>query len=159
MFCDEVLDVIEIIAAGELTPRGRIADHLGTCPNCAAALASARRVEELLRARAVPRPSPQFTARTMARIRRAKWRSEQIFDMGFNLAIGLVLIGVIATFLLMMHRSGVVAVSHEALGLVRDELAVVVHGVMPSLPLYGAATALVLGALGIWWWVERDVAL
>jgi hypothetical protein len=31
--------------------------------------------------------------------------------------------------------------------------------VAPSLPLYGAATALVLSALAIWWWAERDAAL
>src|SRR2546423_1589880 len=63
MFCDEVLDAIEPIAAGELTPDGRVAAHLTTCPNCAAALTSARRVEQMLQERAVPRPAPQVRLR------------------------------------------------------------------------------------------------
>ena len=74
MFCDEVLDAIEPIAAGELTPDGRVAAHLTTCPNCAAALTSARRVEQMLQTRTVPRPAPQFTTRTMALLRRRRLR-------------------------------------------------------------------------------------
>ena len=38
MFCDEALDAVEAIAAGDMTVDGRIADHLATCPNCASAL-------------------------------------------------------------------------------------------------------------------------
>jgi hypothetical protein len=38
MFCDEALDAVEAIAAGDVTPDGRVAEHLTTCQNCAAAL-------------------------------------------------------------------------------------------------------------------------
>jgi hypothetical protein len=31
--------------------------------------------------------------------------------------------------------------------------------VAPSLPLYVGAAALLVSALGIWWWAERDAAL
>src|SRR6266850_7117083 len=110
MFCDEALDAVEPIVAGELTPDGRIADHLATCPNCAAALDSARRLERMLRARPVPRPAAQFTTRTIARVRRARWRSEQFLDVGFNVAIAAVVVAVIAGVWMLLNRSGLVAV-------------------------------------------------
>src|SRR5215470_14856755 len=87
MFCDEALDAVEAVAAGELTPDGRVADHLVTCPNCAAALESARTLERMLQARPAPRPPAQFTSRTLARVRRERWRSERVVDVGFNIAI------------------------------------------------------------------------
>ena len=31
--------------------------------------------------------------------------------------------------------------------------------VAPALPLYAGAAALLVSALGIWWWAERDAAL
>ena len=67
MFCDEALDAVEAIAAGELTPDGRVAEHLKSCPNCAAALVSARALERMLQGRPVPKPSTQFTTPTAAR--------------------------------------------------------------------------------------------
>src|SRR5919197_6617638 len=95
MFCDETLEAVGSVAAGEVTPEGRVADHLATCPNCAAALDSARRLERLLQARPAPRPPVHFTARTLARIRRARWRSEQFLDLGFNVAIASIVAAVV----------------------------------------------------------------
>jgi predicted anti-sigma-YlaC factor YlaD len=159
MFCDETLDAIEAIAAGELTPDGRIAAHLASCRNCAAALDSARRIERMLKARPVPRPPQQFTVRTMARIRRARWRSDQFLDAGFNLAIALIVVGVIVAVWMVFNRSGLTAVSTDVVGLAESGATEFARRVAPSLPIYGAATALVLTALGIWWWAERDTAL
>ncbi len=68
MFCDEVLDAIEPIAAGDLTPDGRIADHLATCPNCAAALESARALERMLQQRQTLKAPAQFTTRTVVNL-------------------------------------------------------------------------------------------
>jgi anti-sigma factor RsiW len=159
MFCDEALDSVEAIATGELTPDGRIADHLGSCPNCAAALEAARRLDRLLQARPVPKASAQFTARTMTKIRRARWRSDQFLDLAFNLAIGVVVLAVIGGVFILMHRTGLTAVSNDLLDLFSTGFVALAHKVGPSLPLYGAATALLAGALGIWWWAERGVAL
>ena len=72
MFCDEALDTVEAIAAGELSADGRVAAHLASCPNCALALEGARQVERSLRQRQVPSPPAQFTTRTLARVRRAR---------------------------------------------------------------------------------------
>ena len=155
MFCDETLDAVEAIAAGELTPEGRIAQHLGSCRQCAAALESARRIETMLQARPVPRPPQQFTIRTMARIRRARWRSDQFLDAGFNVAVALVTLGVIATVWLLIDRSGVTAVSSDLLTLIEGGAVTLARRIAPAISLYLAAAALVLTALTIWWWAER----
>jgi len=155
MFCDEALNSVEAIAAGELQPDGRIAAHLETCPNCAAALESARALERMLRRRSVPPPPPQFTQRTLGRVRRARWRSEQFLDMGFNVAIVTGVLGVVAAIWLLVDRTGLSAVSRDAIGFFGSGLTVIVQRVAPSLPLYAAATALLATALGIWWWAER----
>ena len=155
MFCDETLDAVEAIASGEVAPEGRIAQHLRSCRQCAAALESARRLETMLQARPVPRPPQQFTNRTMARIRRARWRNDQFLDAGFNLAIALVTVGVIAAVWLLVDRSGVTAVSSDLLTLIEGGAVTLAHRVAPAVSLYAAAGALVVTALTIWWWAER----
>jgi predicted anti-sigma-YlaC factor YlaD len=156
MFCDEALDVIEPIAAGELTPEGRVADHLATCPNCAAALDSARRLDRLLQARAAPRPPAHFTPRTLTRIRRARWRSEQFLDVGFNIAIVAIVVAIVAGIWMLLNRSGLGAVSRDAVGLFGTSAVALARRAAPSVPLYAAATAVVLTALAVWWWAERE---
>jgi len=157
MFCDEALDAIEPIAAGDITPEGRVAAHLASCPNCAAALEDARRVERLLASRERPRPPAQFVPRMMTRLRRERWRSEQFVDAGFNVAIGIVVIGVIGLVWLLMHRSGLTGVSTDAVDLFGAGLVTLGRRVAPSVPLYAGATALVASALLIWWWAERGM--
>jgi predicted anti-sigma-YlaC factor YlaD len=159
MFCDETLDAIEAIAAGELTAEGRVAAHLATCRHCAAALDSARRLDKMLAARPVPTPPQQFTVRTMTRIRRARWRSDQFLDVGFNVAIALIVIGIIGAGWLLLDRSGLTVVSGDLIALVESGGVALAQRVAPSVPVYVAAAALVATALGIWWWAERETAL
>jgi anti-sigma factor RsiW len=157
MICNEVHDAIEPIAAGELAPDDRIAAHLSSCPHCAAALENARRLERILQARPAPRAPAQFTSRTMARVRRARWRTEQVLDLGFNVTIGLVLLAILGGVWLLMHRSGLVAVSNDAVELLGAGLVTLARYVAPTVPLYAGATALLATALGIWWWAEREL--
>jgi anti-sigma factor RsiW len=159
MFCDEALDVVEAIAAGELTPEGRVADHLASCPNCAAALHRARELEHLLRERPAPRAPAQFTMRTVGRVRRARWRSEQYLDVGFNVAIGTIVLAVVGGIWMLLNRTGLAAVSNDAVDLFGSAFTTFAHRIGPSLPLYAGATALLATALGIWWWAERDATL
>src|SRR5436309_6019905 len=146
MFCDEALDSVEAIAAGELMPDGRVASHLATCPNCAAALERARQLEASLRRREAPPAPAQFTARTLARIRRARWRSDQFLDAGFNVALGLVAIAVLGGVWMLMHRTGLAAVSSDAINLFGSGFVSLVQRVAPSLPLYAGAAALLASA-------------
>ncbi len=159
MFCDEALDAVEAIAEGELTPDGRIADHLATCPNCAAALTMARRVDGMLRERPIPKPSSQFVPRTLTRVRRARWRSEQVLDAGFNIAIGLIVVAVIAAIWLALNRTGLTSVSGDAVDLFGTGFMTLARRVAPNVPLYAGAMALLVTAVGLWWWAERDATL
>lgn len=158
MFCDEALDAIEAIAGGELTPEGRIAQPLVSCRNCANALATARRVETMLRTREVPAPSSHFTQRTLMRVRRARWRTEQFLDLGFNLALGLIVLGVLGAVWMLMTRTGVNAVGTDAMELFGSAVLTLVRRAAPSVPLYAGATAVVATVLAIWWWAERGTA-
>ena len=159
MFCDEALETVEAVAAGDMTPEGRIATHLATCPDCAAALERARKLERLLHARPVPQPPAHFTARTLTRVRRARWRSEQLLDVGFNVAIAAVVLAVAGGIWMLLNRSGLNAVSGDVVDLFGSGFVAFVRRVAPSLPLYAAAAALLASALGLWWWAERDAAL
>ena len=159
MFCDEALDAVEAIAAGEVMPDGRVASHLTTCPNCASALESARQLEASLRSRAAPAAPAQFTARTLARLRRARWRSDQFLDMGFNLAIAAVVLAVIAGVWMLLRRTGLAAVSSDVADLFGSGFVVFARRVLPSLPIYAGAALVLVSALGIWWWAERDAAM
>ena len=159
MFCDEALDAVEAIAAGELRPDGRVASHLATCPNCALALEGARQLESSLRQREAPAAPAQFTSRTLARIRRARWRSDQFLDVGFNLAIGAVVLAVGTGVWMLLHRTGLAAVSSDAVNIFGSGFVSLARRVAPSVPLYAGAAALLVSALGIWWWAERDAAL
>ncbi|HEX3646083.1 MAG TPA: hypothetical protein VHT95_10775 [Vicinamibacterales bacterium] len=159
MFCDEALDTVEAIAAGDLTADGRVAAHLASCPNCALALEDARRLEASLRRRAAPAAPAEFTSRTLARIRRARWRSDQFLDVGFNVAIGLVVVSVLAGVWMLLHRTGLVSVSGDAVNVFGSGFVALARRVAPALPLYVGAAALLVSALGIWWWAERDAAL
>jgi len=156
MFCDEALDVIESIAAGEVTPDGRVAAHLTTCPNCAAALASARRVDQMLKSRPVPKPTPQFSTRTMALVRRRRWRRDQFVDAGFNVALLIIGIGVVAAVWIALNRSGLIAVSNGTLDVLGAAVGAVRQRVPSSMGVYVGATLLLITGLGIWWWAERD---
>jgi anti-sigma factor RsiW len=159
MFCDEALESIEAIVAGELAPQSRVAQHLVSCSNCAATLEAARRLDQMLQVRAVPKPPVQFTARTMARLRRARWRTEQFLDAGFNLALAFIIFGVVVSVLLLMFRSGLLSVTSDVFALAENGLVRLARRVAQALPVYGSAAAIVFGALAIWWWAERDAVM
>jgi anti-sigma factor RsiW len=159
MFCDQVIELVEPIATGDLTPDEGVARHLATCPQCAAALETARRVDAILRLRPTPAPSPQFTTRTMARIRRDRWQREQFLDAGFNLAIGIVVVGVVLGVWMIMDQSGLSAVSRDVVDLFGTQVVAVARQMAPSVSLYAGATALIATALAIWWWAERDARI
>ena len=155
MFCDEALDAVEAIAAGELTPEGRIAAHLASCPNCAAALRSARALDEMLQRRPIPAPPAGFTTTTLTRVRRARWRTDQYLDLAFNVAIGAVVVGMILGGWILLVRTGLVSVGGDAFHLIESAFVTAAHRVAPSLPTYTGAAALLGTALLIWWWAER----
>jgi len=155
MFCDEALDAIEPIACGDLAPDGRIAEHLATCPNCAAALASAKTLDRMLQRRLAPKPPAQFTNRTLGRVRRARWRSDQFLDAGFNVAMAAIALAVVAGVWMLVNRTGLAVVGNDAVDLFASGLVTFTRRIAPSVPVYLGATALLVSALWIWWWAEQ----
>jgi predicted anti-sigma-YlaC factor YlaD len=159
MFCDEVLELIEPIAAGDTTPDARIVAHLASCASCRAALDRARAIEHLLQERPAPAAPAQFTSRALARIRRDRWRRDQLLDAGFNTAVASLVLGVVAAVWLVINRIGIVTVSGDTIDLIEMFVVTLVGRIAPQLPLYAGATALIMGAVGLWWWAERDLTL
>lgn len=157
MFCDEVLELVEAIAAGDLTPDARVMAHVQSCAGCAAALAAARRVDDLLKQRTSPAAPSQFTIRIMGRIRRERWRSDQFLDLGFNLVVAVVVLFTLGGLWILLSRTGMVGISQDAARVLGSAASGLIQRAASSLPLYLAASAIIAITLGVWWWAERDV--
>jgi anti-sigma factor RsiW len=157
--CATLADVIDAIADGDLTPDVEMAAHLSTCAACGTALERARRLDRLLRAREVPAPAPQFTARTMQQIRRAGWRREQIVDWVFNAALIAAALLVASGLWLALQQTGLSVAARDVLDVFTTGASAMAQRITPSLPLYAGATGLLVVALGLWWWASSDAAL
>jgi predicted anti-sigma-YlaC factor YlaD len=158
MFCDEVLELVEPIAAGDVAPDARLTEHLRTCPNCTAALESARRIERLLQTRPAVSAPAQFTSRLTTRIRRERWRREQWLDAGFNIAVVAALVLIVAGVWMAMRAAGLTIVGGDTLTVAGEQLTGFGATLTEALPTYGGAAGVIGGALALWWWAERKVS-
>src|SRR3954468_7458661 len=109
MTCKEALELVEPVAASDIVVDADARAHFETCLGCAAALASARRLEMMLAAREVPVAPPRFTAAVTQRLRRERWRSEQHVDLLFNAAIAVAVLLIAGGGFALMNLSGVMA--------------------------------------------------
>ena len=157
--CDDVLPLVEPIAAGDLEVDPQAREHFESCPRCASALASARRIEAALSARPAPVAPARFTNAVLLRIRRERWQSEQHVDRLFNLAIVIAVLliagGMTAIFNVDALLSGAAA-TWRVLAMVSGEA---VTKAVPSLATYVASAGLFASALVTWWWAERRLSL
>ncbi len=155
MRCDEIQTLIEALAEtdGTLTPE--VAEHLRGCERCAASLALARRIHGALEAMAAPQPPAGFTSAVIRGAHSIRWASEQRFDWWFNavIAAALVLIGAGAWGL--MDLTGIAAILVGTAHFIGASVPPLYDRVRPVVPLYLTATALVISALAVWWWLER----
>lgn len=159
MTCKEALELVEPIAAGDLQPDADARAHFESCPRCASALASARRVEAALVAREAPEAPARFGAVVVQRIHRERWRAEQRVDRLFNLAMVAALVLVVGGLFAMMNVSSVVSAAAATWTLASSVGTQVALNAAPSLDTYIAAACLLLSALGMWWWAERIFAI
>lgn len=157
--CSGVLDLVEPIAAGDHAVDAALRAHFETCPRCAAALASARRVESLLAARPAPVAPARFTPAVMARIRRERWRTEQHVDRIFNLAIAAAVMLVVGGIAALFNINGLLGAAAAAWELMSAATKEGVTAAAPSLRTYVAAAAFMASALAMWWWAERRLSL
>ena len=155
MICREVQDVIEALAAEETTATPAVREHLTTCVRCAAALALARRIEATLGPREAVRAPAGFTPAVVARVRRERWRAEQRVDRAFNLAITGAVVLLVAGVAMLLNLGGIVSLAGDLTQLLGEGARLAAHRVAPVLPTYLAGSALILTAVGVWWWAER----
>lgn len=159
MTCKDAIELVEAIAAGDLVPDGGVRAHFETCPLCASALASARRLEAALAVREAPAAPTRFVPLVLQRVRRERWRAEEHVDRMFNLAMAAASVIVAAGVFALMNLSGVVATASDTLSIIASVRGEVVRQAAPSVNTYVAAGGLLASALGMWWWAERRLTL
>jgi hypothetical protein len=152
--CEDLEGRLEAIASGDATWRAADDAHVSTCDRCRKRLALAQAVERVLPTLRVAEPPASFTGDVMARVRRERWRAEQILDTGFNVAIAAGLILIVVGVAGLAWSTGLVVVGADAAALMGEALAAGGALVAPHLPIYGAAATLLTTAFGIWWWIE-----
>jgi anti-sigma factor RsiW len=155
MDCRDVLELIEPIAAGDLLPDGEVRAHLQSCPQCAGALASARRVETLLSGMEVPPAPAAFTSAVLQRIRRDKWRSEQNVDRLFNVAMVAAVLLVVGGLAALLNVNGMLSFAGSVWIFLKDSTRETARTAAPTVATYVAALGLLASALGMWWWADR----
>lgn len=159
MVCRDVLERVEAIAAGDLPLDDVVRAHVESCPRCASALASAQRLEAMLRAVEVP-PTPEtFAAGVVQRIRRDRWRSEQRVDRLFNLAIAAAVLVILVGVAAILNVNAVLTMTASAWALLRDGTHQAVQAYAPTFATYVAAAGLLAAALFMWSWAERRLGV
>ena len=158
MTCREVQESIEAIAAGDEPVTGAFRAHIEGCPSCAAALATARRIEESLAARPAPAAPARFAATVVARIRREHWRAEQQVDRMFNVAVAAGVVAIAAGALALFNLETLTTAIATAGGVLTDAATRQGSGASaegaPGLWTYLLAGGLVGTTLLVWRWAE-----
>jgi anti-sigma factor RsiW len=157
--CADVLDLVDAIASGEPVPGEDVRRHLETCARCAAALATARRIEALIAARPAPTAPARFTDNVRRRISRERWRAEQSVDWMFNIAIAAGILLIIGGLAAMMNLQTILVAAGTAWSVVATFGGGVARQAVPAVATYAAAFGLLMSTLGIWWWAERRLSL
>jgi len=157
--CDHVLEIVEAIAAGDIEVDKARRAHFETCPRCASTLASARRLETMLTARAKPKAPDGFTQAVLARIRQEQWQSEERVDRLFNVAIVIALLLVVGSVIALTNVDAAIGAAGTLWGMVARASGQAVSAAAPVFLTYVAAIGLLMSALVMWWWADRRVSL
>jgi anti-sigma factor RsiW len=157
MTCEDVNDLIEPIAAGDLAADAELRAHLAQCAGCAAALARAAALHRLLASQPDPAVPADFVPRAMARVRRDRWRSEQMLDTVFNVVVAAaVLVGALGLYAV-LAATGVSVVGADVLRLFVAAANQAVVSAAPQAGVYGISALVLVSGLAFWWWAERGL--
>jgi anti-sigma factor RsiW len=159
MTCRDVLDRVEAVAAGDEPATPELRSHLEGCLACAAALAEARRVEELLAARPAPSAPARFGVAVTSRIRQERWRSEQHIDRMFNAALLLGVLAITVGLLALFNVNAMAAAFTGSLAILNRVGEEIVVQAAPRFSIYLGAAGFLATALFVWWWAERRLSL
>jgi anti-sigma factor RsiW len=155
MLCKDAFELIEPLASGDVQMDEAARAHFETCPRCASALATARRLETMLKAQEIPLAPANFTVAVIQRIRRDRWRAEQHVDRLFNLAVVFVLLLVVGGIVALLNVDAISTLAVSAWAVAKDGMRETVTQAVPTLATYVAAAGLLATAFGMWWWAER----
>jgi anti-sigma factor RsiW len=156
--CHQLDELIEAIAEGERPPADAEA-HLATCPRCTASLALARGLDRTLMAREVPVPPQGFTARVMQQVGQERWRTEQIVDIGFNIAITIGVALIAVGGLGLAYSFGWLTVDRPTVEALGTAVQPWLSRLADDLRTVVLAAMLLTSALALWWWVEGESSL
>jgi hypothetical protein len=155
MTCDEANTFIEAIAVGDAVP-DPIRAHVADCRTCARRLALAQRIEASLSSRPFPAVSAGFTNAVIARIRDERWRSEQVVDFGFNVAVALGVLLIVAGIGGFAWQSGVLSIGSDMAALLFSATRVAAAYALADARVVVITVLMASMAIGLWWWAEED---
>ena len=155
MRCEHADPFIEAAAIGETVPDA-VAAHVASCAGCAARLAMARRIETALATRVVAAPPATFTTAVIMRLRRDRWRTEQVVDFGFNVAVGIGVLIIAAGLAGVAWRAGVMQIGGEMSTILLAAIRAAATRAVADARLIVLVALLVTTAIGLWWWAEED---
>jgi anti-sigma factor RsiW len=155
MHCEAVDPFIEAVAVGDSVP-DHVTAHIASCARCAPRLAMAQRIEASLVSRAVAVPSTDFTSAVIGRVRRERWRAEQVVDFGFNVAVGLGVLLIVAGLAGLAWRTGVLQIGGEMSTLLLRAVRTAATRAVADSQLVVFVALLLTTAAGLWWWAEED---
>ena len=155
MTCDDVLQIVEAIAAGDVEVDSALRAHFETCPRCASTLASARRLETMLAARPSQRPRTASLRPCSQGSGSEQWQSEERVDRLFNVAIVIALLLVVGSVIALTNVDAALGAAGAVWGMVANASGQAVSAAAPVFLTYVAAIGLLMSALVMWWWADR----
>ena len=154
MRCDHLEPLIEAIADGTIAPGAEDRLHLETCVLCQSRVAGAGAIERLLAEREALVPPAPFTAGVMARVGRARWKTERVFDLGFNLAIAAGLLLILAGGAGLAWSLGFLTITIDFRALLDAAGTEFGSRVLSQVQTVAMGAVLLTMALALWWWAE-----
>ena len=158
MRCHEAETFIEAMAVGDEVPDA-VRLHATGCARCTARVALAQRIDNTLASRPVALVPPSFTLSVLVRLRKERWRTEQVVDLGFNVAVALGVLLILGGLAGFAWSAGVLAIGGEIAPLVLEVARTTAMRVVADAQVITIAMLLVSMAAALWWWAEEDVSL
>jgi anti-sigma factor RsiW len=114
-------------------------------------------IDRVLATQPTPVVREDFTAATLTRVRRERWRSEQRLDLAFNLVVAFAGLGGLAGLWIVLAATGVLSMSTAVAEVFVHAVNQAFRAFLPVLPMYLLAAAVLFSGLGVWWWAEHGL--